>query len=203
MTFPHSHSQSALGVGDDWLRRVFTAVPLMQRVFRWLLYVRQELLFVVGFTPARWTGRAFVDAMRVILSGQVAAGVRAAATAAAASGGSGAVQSEEAIQAKTRGLLKTLTPSYLPGCKRLLIRFARHGGHRTNMAFPRHVLIHLHVSAFPLNVFYTLLSLVNFLIYALFGFSITVSLSAIWLVSSAMSTSPPSRATMSSSSRSR
>ena len=143
--------QSALGVGDDWLRRVFTAVPLMQRVFRWLLYVRQELLFVVGFTPARWTGRAFVDAMRVILSGQVAAGVRAAATAATSGGG--AVQSEEAIQAKTRGLLKTLTPSYLPGCKRLLIRCARWSPHKYGVSATCIVLIHLHVSSFPLHVF--------------------------------------------------
>ena len=92
--------------------------------------MRQELLFVVGFTPARWTGRAFVDAMRVILSGQVAAGVRAAAATAAAGGGSGAVQSEEAIQAKTRSMVKTLTPSYLPGCKRLLIRCARWSPHK-------------------------------------------------------------------------
>ena len=73
-------------------RRWFRRVPFLQRLLRWKIYLRQELL-VSGFLGGAWIQRRFRDYAKRMLERQVP---------------------DAALRAR-------LTPSYAPGCKRLLV----------------------------------------------------------------------------------
>lgn len=73
-------------------RAAFRRFPFLQRLARWRLYLRQELL-VTGFLGGAWIQRRFRRYAARLLERQVA---------------------DPALRAK-------LTPSYAPGCKRLLV----------------------------------------------------------------------------------
>ena len=73
-------------------RRWFRRLPLLQRLSRWRLYLRQELL-VTGFLGGAWIQKRFRQYAAGLLERQVP---------------------DAALRAK-------LTPAYAPGCKRLLV----------------------------------------------------------------------------------
>ena len=75
-----------------WERRLYRALPLVQRLRRWLLYLRQELL-VFGFLG----GAGVQERFRRFALGQLER------------------------QVADPALRTALTPDYAPGCKRLLI----------------------------------------------------------------------------------
>ena len=79
-----------------WRRRLYERIPLLQRLHRWRIYARQEALAV-----------AFVGRRRVrdVVSARIAAGGRA-------------LLHEQVTDPELR---RRLTPSYQPGCKRLLV----------------------------------------------------------------------------------
>ena len=75
-----------------WERRLYRMLPLAQRLLRWAIYVRQELL-VFGFLGGASVQRRFRAWARTLLARQV-------------------------HHAELRG---KLIPDYMPGCKRLLV----------------------------------------------------------------------------------
>lgn len=73
-------------------RRWFRRLPFLQRLVRWRIYLRQEIL-VTGFLGGAWIQKRFRKYAAGLLERQVA---------------------DPALRAR-------LTPSYAPGCKRLLV----------------------------------------------------------------------------------
>jgi cation diffusion facilitator CzcD-associated flavoprotein CzcO len=83
------HRDRAFGPRE---RRLYRALPFAQRLLRWAIYLRQELL-IFGFTGGARLQRRFRDWAQMLLQAQVSA----------------------------PELRRRLTPDYAPGCKRLLI----------------------------------------------------------------------------------
>jgi cation diffusion facilitator CzcD-associated flavoprotein CzcO len=75
-----------------WERRLYRALPLAQRLLRWAIWLRQEVL-IFGFTGGARVQKRFRTFASWLLDRQVA---------------------DPALRAR-------LTPDYAPGCKRLLI----------------------------------------------------------------------------------
>lgn len=75
-----------------WERAIYRRVPAAMRLFRWLLYWRQELL-AAGFT----VNPAYLKPVEKLARRHIAAGIA------------------------DPGLRRKVTPNYTPGCKRLLI----------------------------------------------------------------------------------